>query len=63
MQRASSEDELFQRPLTKWPRFSGNVELLEATTAYSQILPRKRRFRGDAASKFHAGFFGGNDPN
>lgn len=45
-------------PLTKC-RSSGNVELLEAITAYSQILPRKRRFRGEAASKFHAVFLRG----
>ena len=45
--------------LTKWLRSSGNVELLEAITAYSQILPRKRRFRCEAASRFHAVFLGG----
>lgn len=46
--------------LTKWRRPSGNVELLEAITAYSQILHRKRKFRGEAASKFHAAFPRGN---
>lgn len=38
---------------------SGNFKLLEAITAYSQILPRKRTFRGEATSKFYAAFLRG----
>lgn len=58
MERASSPDELSRSHHDRWrgSRPSGNVELLEAITAYSQILPRKRRFRGETASKFYATF-------